>query len=1555
MTDGGSCTGFEPQNYLRDRCKKCFRLKSKHEEQNNNQSSPPGNAPQNGRPRRPVSVASAIGSPEASTTSKAKKEKRRSWRERNNPDEGPDNDIPDTSDTVSVFSFKSANSKGMSSAKSAESLTSTNDARSMVTAISGDSFEKDQDEDRALTPTESEFTNDHLRSEIRLLQEEVSKLKEERRRLTQTPCTNINGKEAPVVEQLQQRLIDAESLIQDYRDENTVLKCELRDVQAPPENSGLENKLKNTENLCDELMIENENLKSDVRDLQQEIEEMQDQYREEEIEEFRELQRELEQNAKNCRILQFKLRKAERQRDQSETEKEHFLQKLKEINISDPEKIEFRKEKELESELRIAKEVSVRLHNELENAEEKRCKLEDEVFYYKEKCRELQTQNKWREARTKSEQAAKRHSQELIEGVLLSQDEVHKELRDVLERENDLREQLKFTEEDLKRCRTKVKDLESENEELLQKLVNMTETVGRTSGGKRAPITRSTRMLEMEIELMKKLSEKKETGPQLNAEFEKDLSRMMSTIHELEKKNTELTLQLKKQENPPATIIAELATVKEELKNVKELMESQKNLNPQRERTKTREVVKEMTEGECTNCDQKSKEIEQQKEEIIFYKKKNKELTNQVLQTEDRWSREIEKQTHTLRTQIHSLDAKLAGIQSKFEEQNQLLNSTTNQLMEKKRTLEEEKEKNIRLQVELEDLQKELQQIEKDQHGLKEWEIKYKKLEKLFDQEKEKFDSDRTKIKNETSLLKKRTDEAVGDLEKLQNSHQRREIMWNEERQRLQKEMEELKAKLGEKSSKTKSGDKSSKNNPDEEEEEEEEGVPIPVQRINYRVIKAHGEGVPELQVRLSAIEKRNEELEKKVVDLRLQKEELESELTRRRISFEREKESMLHKVRQEGKIKIVEIDALQQKFASRMSIMENTNKSLHSQLVQARRERDHHREAISNYEKKIEEEQKNMLENNKKLQDLSSRTFAGEKRVQELEAEVHRLTVEVSLSKDAHKADKKLWKIEKSHFNKSETPSGNESGEERDRRITEDALKAAESVQKQYSEYQQLYSTEVSRLNSKIKELQNEIIHKQFETDKLIKEFQEQIKIMEIDQRNLIQAKEMQVNAREVLQADQERLLQIVQQSEIQKLTRKYKISAVVDNLKSIPEKSKNENEGVISTVIQQLNSIKEEDCRNAFTSNDVADFESPSMEFRNPSTDFSSSNLSIKSSPYQSQLAPKQKNQSSYSLVTPSQRSYSIDSNTPWDGKMVAYEINRARSPQRTTNYPDPPPSFILSKDRIPEYDKDGRLHYIPRSIARSASYDRYGTSALDSPSDFSGSTTQIQTKSTGTWTEDDPDVSIASKAGSTGTNILYKIRREELSKGTTPSVKSIAKAFESMDPRTFKRGLFSIRKSRSVDTSEQSKSSKNVRGDMLRPVMPLNRNTTSMSQIELGGNRPGLLNAPPIGPNMGTLTLPRGGRNPFKSMGARIVDRVRRSLSRSRKSSEEPKEREETQNPESTQPGPLMPTSPPPPMPPSYSGEQGTQKKAVAPTPVKTKKIVVKKKTTGSTPSS
>jgi len=55
-----------------------------------------------------------------------------------------------------------------------------------------------------------------------------------------------------------------------------------------------------------------DDLRQEIRDLQLEMEEIHDRFRDDERTELRELQRELEGTAKNCRMVNFKLRKAER-------------------------------------------------------------------------------------------------------------------------------------------------------------------------------------------------------------------------------------------------------------------------------------------------------------------------------------------------------------------------------------------------------------------------------------------------------------------------------------------------------------------------------------------------------------------------------------------------------------------------------------------------------------------------------------------------------------------------------------------------------------------------------------------------------------------------------------------------------------------------------------------------------------------------------------------------------------------------------------------------------------------------------------------------------------------------------------------------------------------------------------------------------------------------------------------------------------------------------------------------------------------------------------------
>ncbi|VDN07296.1 unnamed protein product [Thelazia callipaeda] len=997
MPSEASCSAFEPQTYLQERCKKCFRLRSKHDTENNLEK--PISATTNNSNDSSVDQSTATNSPNRERN----REKRRSWRDKTSSitqDNGAPEHVSEVvdDDVTSLTSYKSANSKGVMSAKSAESVS---DTKSMITAIS-DSL---VDDERSITPVldESNFDLAMMKSEMARLTEEVTKLKEERQKWTSRREKCGNEEDQSFIEILEERLAEAESCIQDYRDENTVLKCELRELQECGESAGNSNdanvklteKLKASESLCDELIEENESLKTDIKDLQQEIEEMQDQYREEEIEEFRELQRELEQNAKNCRILQFKLRKSERSREQLDAEKQHLEAKVRDLLeassatgglLTTNRQMDSMRIRELESELRIAKEVSVRLHNELENAEERRYKLEDEIFYMKDKVRELQTQNKWREARNRAELQAKRISSDLT--INSNSSETSKEMQDVLEREADLKDQLKFAEEDLRRTQIRLQDVENENEELLKKLTRF-KTV------KKPPVTRSfsegnsqiqlelaehemeqlsTKMEHLEkknIHLSKKILEMEmdsqknfENGGtttgrasqfEMTSEMQRDIGKLMTTISDLERKNLDLTMQLKRQnelsmsttseksqaelrieqehkkiienelmelkrmmlqsdnqklismatkvellnnqlllvndrcanlhrkivkdggnetvyldamknkceelerqlseekaknatsamqinsattdeieqccevlasvetqtnrickqiekidnaqkderrrslsKDGSATIIAELASVMSELNNVHHLLEAHKVIIANVAR---RSPVKNISNVDleskpCDQCLENLTLIESQKDEIVFYKKKNKELTNQVLQTEDRWTVEIEKQRQTYENEARLLRTKLSDTQKNVCEQEHLLESRAVALAEKVRMIQERDEKCDQLKVEVINLKKDIQEIEADRKSAKEFEIKYKKLESMFDAEKEKLSQERAKYKSEIALLKKKSEATLIDLEKLRSSYVKKEKSWREKRDRLEDEVANLRKQL---------------------------------------------------------------------------------------------------------------------------------------------------------------------------------------------------------------------------------------------------------------------------------------------------------------------------------------------------------------------------------------------------------------------------------------------------------------------------------------------------------------------------------------------------------------------------------------------------------------------------------------------------------------------------------------------------------------------------------------------------------------------------------------
>lgn len=122
------------------------------------------------------------------------------------------------------------------------------------------------------------------------------------------------------------------------------------------------------------LLEENDDLKCEIEEMRAEMDEMRDTFYEEDTCQLQDMRRELERANKNCRILQYRLRKAERKR----------------LRYAQTGEVDEELLRSLEQDLKVAKDVSVRLHHELEKVEEKRTKTEDENEKLRQKLIEVE-------------------------------------------------------------------------------------------------------------------------------------------------------------------------------------------------------------------------------------------------------------------------------------------------------------------------------------------------------------------------------------------------------------------------------------------------------------------------------------------------------------------------------------------------------------------------------------------------------------------------------------------------------------------------------------------------------------------------------------------------------------------------------------------------------------------------------------------------------------------------------------------------------------------------------------------------------------------------------------------------------------------------------------------------------------------------------------------------------------------------------------------------------------------------------------------------------------
>ncbi|XP_077580608.1 microtubule cross-linking factor 1 [Stigmatopora nigra] len=213
--------------------------------------------------------------------------------------------------------------------------------------------------------------------------------------------------------------------------------------------SGAETKARGTEDELlrdiEDLRSENDYLKDEAEELRAEMEELRDTYMDEEVYQLQELRRELERSNKNCRILQYRLRKAEQ----------------KGLRAAQTGHVDGELLRALEQDLKVAKDVSVRLHNELESVEDKRSRAEDDNEELRQRIIEVEI----------SKQALHNELERAKEAALRRRGGSFKDKKSTSQEDcADLRCQLQFAKEESGLMRKKMAKVGREKEQLEQEL-----------------------------------------------------------------------------------------------------------------------------------------------------------------------------------------------------------------------------------------------------------------------------------------------------------------------------------------------------------------------------------------------------------------------------------------------------------------------------------------------------------------------------------------------------------------------------------------------------------------------------------------------------------------------------------------------------------------------------------------------------------------------------------------------------------------------------------------------------------------------------------------------------------------------------------------------------------------------------------------------------------------------------------------------------------------------------------------------------------------------------
>ncbi|XP_066906905.1 uncharacterized protein [Halyomorpha halys] len=333
---------------------------------------------------------------------------------------------------------------------------------------------------------ESDTSNSKLQAQVEQLQKELEVMKikcekTEREKsdfmLRRLDAATGRASSSEVLK-LQQKVNELRNTVEDLQVEKKSLTQKVRDMEyemdsvrssvSKKENEALKEKLKAAEQMCEDLMEENEDVKKELKEMEEEMDEMHDKFREDRADEYTMLKKELEQATKNCRILSFKLRKSERKAEQLEIEKFEAEQRCREVAGGQSGLDKAERIKQLEHDLNVANETAARLQKELEEANSKvKSNDKEKGPIVKKKAPKLGSMPKTPSTEKMSRESLTRGDSQEDPVQLL------RDLQDSLEREADLREQLRYAEEEAENLRKKSARVEDDNESLVMQLKKM--------------------------------------------------------------------------------------------------------------------------------------------------------------------------------------------------------------------------------------------------------------------------------------------------------------------------------------------------------------------------------------------------------------------------------------------------------------------------------------------------------------------------------------------------------------------------------------------------------------------------------------------------------------------------------------------------------------------------------------------------------------------------------------------------------------------------------------------------------------------------------------------------------------------------------------------------------------------------------------------------------------------------------------------------------------------------------------------------------------------------